>query len=136
MTTPNPVSGAVRTGEDARRFFQERYYDNVDRQDAEGAVSALHEAVEFDQVQVWQTTDLRLGANQLRGRDEVLRFLSGAKLRLAEARIRHRVDTAVLDGFRGALRAHVVGEDGEQAPFIVWFELEDGLVRRYLVRPV
>lgn len=134
MTT-HEGPGMIATAEDARRLFQERYYDAVDRQDMDAAASAFHGDVEFDHVQVWQRTDLELGASQLHGRDAVRRFLGGAQARLAEARIRHQVDEVVLDGDRGALRARVEGEDGERTAFLVWFELESGLIRRYLVRP-
>lgn len=102
----------------------------------ERAVSVFHADVVFDHVQVWQRTDLGLGASQLHGREAVLQFLTRAKPRLAEARIRHRVDDLVLEGGRGAFRAHVEGEDGESADFLVWFELEEGQVRRYVVRPL
>jgi hypothetical protein len=131
-----PRTQVVTSAEAARRLFQEVYYDSIDRQDMQTAVSALHEAVEFDHRQVWQRTDLELGASRWHGRDEVLRFLTRARPRLAAARIRHRVDDLVFQDDRGAFRAHVEGEDGERAPFLVWFGLEDDLVRHYIVRPL
>src|SRR5690349_13690043 len=104
-------------------LFQAQYYDSVDAADMESAVLALHEDVEFNHVQVWQRTDLELGASTLRGRSAVRDFLIAARPKLAQARIRHRVRDLVLDGERGAFIAAVEGEDGNEAPFVVWFEL-------------
>jgi hypothetical protein len=126
----------MATQDDVLELFQRRYYDHIDAGDMDGAVAALHDAVEFNHVQVWQRTDLELGATAIHGRAAVHAFLTGAKAKLAEAAIRHRIRDVVVDGDRGAFTAAVVGADGEQAPFLVWFELRDGLVGRYIVRPI
>jgi hypothetical protein len=117
-------------------LFQERYYDAIDSSDMAAAVTALHEDVEFNHVQVWQRTDLELGATAIHGRAAVHAFLDGARAKLAEAGIRHRIDDLVVEGDRGAFTAAVSDEHGEAAPFLVWFELRDGLVSRYIVRPI
>jgi hypothetical protein len=117
-------------------LFQNTYYDAIDSSDMAAAVTALHEDVEFNHVQVWQRTDLELGATAIHGRAAVHDFLEGAKAKLSEAKIRHRIQELVLDGDHGAFTAAVEGEDGEAAPFLVWFELRDGLIGRYVVRPI
>ena len=55
--------------------------------------------------------------------------------KLAEAGIRHRIRQLVCDGIQGAFLAAVEGP-GREIPFFGWFELRDGLVGRYVLRPV
>lgn len=120
-----------------RTLFQDGYYDNIDGQDIDKAVLTMHPDVEFIHTQVWQGGDLRLGSNHWHGRTQVRAFLTEAAPRLKDAQIRHKVDTVVVDGDRGALQCHVENRDGAdvKAPFLVWFELKDDMISRYIVCP-
>ncbi len=123
----------------ARAFelFEQVYYGNIDRGDMAGAASALHPEIEWSHQQVWAHHGFARGAPQtLHGRDAVQAFLAARVAQLREAGIRHHVRDMVYEGGRGAFRGVVDGPDGRSLEFIVWFELADGLIRRYVLRPV
>jgi hypothetical protein len=124
--------------ERAYELLQTTYYDSIDRGDIATAASALHEDVDWSHSQVWKRTDFGLGvAEQFHSRAEVEGFLGGLKDKLAEARIKHRVREIVMEGDHGAFLGYVEGQEtGEQAPFMVWFELKDDRVSRYTLRPL
>ena len=118
-------------------LIQGTYYDSIDRGDMARAVSALHEDIEWSHVQVWEHHDYRRRdvPTRLHGRAEVEAFLAERIDKLKEAGIRHRVRDLVCDGTRGAFLAAVEGP-GPDRPFFVWFELRDGKVARYTLRPL
>jgi len=55
---------------------------------------------------------------------------------LAEAKIRHRIDTLVYEDGKGAFLGLVEGPGGETKPFFVWFEIANGKISRYTLRPL
>jgi ketosteroid isomerase-like protein len=120
----------------AYALLQLTYYDSIDRGDMASAVAALHEDIEWSHVQVWEHHDYRRRdqPTRLNGRQEVETFLSERIGKLREAGIRHRIRHLVCEGSKGAFLAAVEGPGGE-VPFFVWFELRDGKVARYLLRP-
>lgn len=121
----------------ARHLLQATYYDSIDRGDMTSAVLALHPDIDWSHVQVWEHHDYRRRAEptRLKGRQAVLDLLAERVARLAEAGIRHRIRHLVCDGQQGAFLAAVEGP-GREIPFFGWFELRDGLVGRYVLRPV
>ena len=121
----------------ALELFQTVYYDSVDRGDMAAAASAYTEDVEWSHAQVWAHHDYQRDSQPaaLRGRAAVEAFLSERRDKLAQARIRHKVRDMVFENGRGAFLGAVEGE-GRELPFMVWFELRDGLVSRYLLRPL
>ena len=76
------------------------------------------------------------GAMVAHGRAAIEAFLVARREQLAAAGIRHRVVDLVIDQGRGAFLGEVRGPDGSCKPFMVWFELRDGLIGRYLLRPL
>ena len=78
---------------------------------------------------------MKTSSGRFNGRAEVQAFLSERVDKLKEAGIRHRVRDLVCDGERGAFLAAVEGP-GPERPFFVWFELRDGKVARYTLRPL
>ena len=121
----------------ALHLFQTTYDDSIDRGDMATAVSAFHEDIQWSHVQVWEHHDYRRRDQPTRfnGRAEVQAFLSERVDKLKEAGIRHRVRELVCDGERGAFLAAVEGP-GPERPFFVWFEIRDGKVARYTLRPL
>lgn len=121
----------------AYRLLQGTYYDSVDRGDMEVAASALHDDVEWSHAQVWAHHDFQRGEPSLkRGRQQVASYLAERKDKLKEARIQHKVRDLVCEGNRGALLGYVLGPDGSEKPFMVWFEIRDEKISRYLLRPL
>jgi hypothetical protein len=123
--------------EHALKLLQATYYDGVDRSDMALATSALHEDIEWSHAQVWAHHGFQAGKpTQMRGRDTIRAFLEARRDQLVAAGIRHRVDDLVCSDGRGACLGHVLGPDGSRKPFMVWFELRDHLIGRYLLRPL
>lgn len=127
----------MATKERARELFQSVYYDSVDRGDMATAVTAFHEDVDWSHAQVWAHHEFaRQAPTQLRGRAAVEAFLSARTAQLAEAKIRHSVRDMVFEDDRGAFLGVVTGEDGRELPFMVWFEIRDDRIGRYVLRPL
>lgn len=129
----------MSTHQRAHELFEHMYYGNIDRCDMAGAAAALHPDIEWSHQQVWAHHEFTRGAPQeLRGRDAVQEYLEARVQQLREARIRHHVRELVYDAERGcgAFLGVVDGPDGRSLQFMVWFELRDGLVRRYVLRPL
>ena len=123
--------------EKAWELLQSTYYDGVDAGDMAKAASALHEDVEWSHAQVWPHHGFVRGEPSTNhGRAEVQAFLEARVQQLAEARIRHKVRDMVIEGNKGAILGYVRGEDGTERPFMVWFEIEDDKLSRYLLRPL
>jgi ketosteroid isomerase-like protein len=123
--------------EKAWELLQSTYYDGVDEGDMAKAASALHEDVEWSHAQVWAHHEFHRGEPSThRGRAAVQAFLQARVPQLAEARIRHKVRDMVVEGSKGAILGYVRGEDGTEKPFMVWFEIRDGKISRYLLRPL
>lgn len=125
------------TKEQAYTLLQLTYYDGIDEGDMTLAASALHEDVEWSHEQVWAHHEFKRGEpSTLRGRAAVQAFLLERVRQLAEAGIRHRIREMAFEEDHGAVLGEVVGEDGTTKPFIVWFEVRDDRIARYLLRPL
>jgi len=121
----------------ALKLLQGTYYDGVDQGDMALATSALHQDIDWSHAQVWSHHGFAAGTpTQMRGRAAIRAFLEARREQLAAAGIRHRVDDLVINDGRGAFIGHVLGPNGEKKPFMVWFELRDGLIGRYWLRPL
>jgi hypothetical protein len=121
----------------AHRLLQLTYYDAVDKGDMATAASALHEDVEWSHQQVWAHHGFSRGnPSQLRGRTAVHDLLLARRSQLAAANIRHRVRNLICDGNVGALIGYVLGPDSSEQPFMVWFELRDEKIAKYILRPI
>jgi ketosteroid isomerase-like protein len=129
----------MATQQRAYELFEHGYYGHIDRCDMAGAAAALHPDIEWSHQQVWAHHEFARGAPQeLRGREAVRDYLAARVQQLREARIRHHVREMVFDAARerGAFLGAVDGPDGRSLPFMVWFELRDDLVRKYVLRPL
>lgn len=129
----------MSTAERAHELFERMYYGGIDRGDMAGAASALHPEVEWSHQQVWAHHEFARGAPQeLHGREAVRAYLGARVPQLREARIRHHVREMVFDPERdrGAFLGAVDGPDGRSLAFLVWFELRDDLVKKYVLRPL
>ena len=127
----------MNTKEHAFRLLQEVYYANVDRGRMEAATAAFHPDVEWSHAQVWAHHEFRQGhAQELRGRAAVQALLDARVEQLRDARITHHVREMVMEGDKGAFLGVVEGPGGELKPFMVWFEIRDGLISRYMLRPL
>lgn len=121
----------------AFNLLQHTYYDSIDRGDPEAATAALHDEVEWSHAQVWAHHEFQRGQpTHMRGRAEVAAFLAQRRDQLRAANIRHRVRDLVCEGHRGAMLGYVLGPDGTEQSFMVWFELRDEKIGRYLLRPL
>jgi hypothetical protein len=127
----------MATAQRAFELFETVYYGNIDRCDMAQAVTALHPDVEWSHQQVWAHHGFARGTPETRrGRSAVEEFLSARVAQLREAHIRHHVRDMVFEGDRGAFLGAVDGPDGRSLWFMVWFELRDELVSRYVLRPL
>ena len=118
-------------------MFQKTYFDSIDKGEMAKAVSVFHEDVEWIHTQVWEHDDYQRdkGIDRLKGKNEVEALLEGRKTELAKQKIQHRVQDLVLEGNKGAFLAHVKGGEKELG-FMVWFELKDEKIYRYIVAPL
>ena len=127
----------MNTRERAYHLLQRVYYDNVDRGLMTAAAAAFHPEVEWSHAQVWAHHEFRQGhAQQLKGRAAVQALLEARVEQLRDARITHHVREMVMEGDKGAFLGAVEGPQGELKPFMVWFEVRDGLIARYMLRPL
>lgn len=120
----------------ARHLFQTIYYGHVDKGDMDTAVMAFHPDVDWSHAQVWAHHGFARGeATQLHGREAVRELLGRRVSELKDAGITHHVRDIVMEGSKGAFIGAVEGP-GPDRPFMVWFEMQDGLVSRYVLRPL
>lgn len=121
----------------AYELFQVTYYGHVDRGDMVTATSAFHDEVTWSHAQVWGHHEFTRGEpTLLHGRAAVEAFLSARVAQLKEAGIRHHVQDMVFEDDRGAFLGKVVGPDGTEKPFMVWFQLRDDRIWKYTLRPL
>lgn len=100
------------------------------------AVMAFHPDVEWSHSQVWAHHDFARGEpTQLHGRAAVRELLAARVAELKDAGITHHVRDMIMEGDKGAFIGAVEGP-GPDRPFMVWFEMTDGLVSRYVLRPL
>jgi hypothetical protein len=131
------MAATIESGEEFRRFYQERYFDSIDGGDAETAVTALHEDVEWVHRQVWEhDSHSSSDVDTLHGRDAVLDLLAPRIGEMQDVGIEHKIREAIVEDDRGSFRAEVVGPEGDTVPFVGWIELTDGLVSKYVVTPL
>jgi hypothetical protein len=118
------------------RLLQETYFDAIDGGDADTAVTALHDDVEWVHTQVWEhdghTSD---ETDAIHGRAEVRDFLTDRIEEMQVEGIEHKVREALAYDDQGSFRAEVVGPDGDTEPFLGSIELTDGLISTYVVGP-
>jgi ketosteroid isomerase-like protein len=125
------------TSDELFELLQGTYFDSIDAGDAETAVTAMHEDVEWVHTQVWEHDGhTSQQTDTLDGREEVFEFLDGRIGEMQDEGIEHKVQDSVAADGKGAFRATVVGPDGEEgAPFVGWVELTDGKISKYIVAP-
>lgn len=128
----------MTTRERVLELMQQTYYENIDRGDMVTATSALHEDVEWSHAQVWAHHGFARGeATVLAGRAAVCAYLSARIEQLRESGITHRVLELIVDGDRAAFIGRVTGPDGiTTKDFLVWIEVRDDRIARYLLRPL
>ena len=127
----------MSTAQRAYELFETIYYGSIDRGDMQAAASALHPEIEWSHQQVWAHHGFARGTPELlHGRTAVQQFLAARVGQLQEARIRHHVRDLVFERDRGAFLGAVDGPDGRTLSFMVWFELRDDLIGRYVLRPI
>ena len=124
--------------DEAMRLFRDVYYANVDSGRMKEAMDAFTDDIEWTHAQVWGPRDPNKPSEPtwLRGKREIEDFLAARKDNLARAQIRHHVRDMICEGDRGAFLGYVQGADGKQSNFMVWFEIRDGRIARYLLRPL
>ena len=126
----------MSTQELAMSLFQDIYYDSKDRGDIKRAVSAFHPHVEWSHAQIWAHHEYSQGARmELKSRAELEALLLEREDKMAEENIRHKVRRMVCEDNVGAFLGAIEGKD-RQADFMVWFELKDDLISRYIARPL
>jgi hypothetical protein len=113
------------------------YFDNIDNANADGAVQALHDNVEWVHTQVWEHDGHdRSTVDAIHGRESVHEFLAGRIGEMQVEGIKHNVRKVIVDGDSGAFRAEVIGPEGDSSPFFGWVDIADGLISTYIVAPV
>jgi len=117
-------------------LLQHTYFDSIDRGDADRAVQAFTDDVEWSHYQVWEHDGhLRNHADAFKGRREVRDFLARRIADMQVEGIRHRVTRLIIQDNEGAFRAEVVGVTGTSMRFFGWGELTSGRISRYIVGP-
>lgn len=130
------MTSSITSGADLLELVQETYFDSIDAGDAETAVTALHDDVEWVHRQVWEHDGHHRDAvDRLTGRDAVYEFLDSRLGEMQAVGIEHRIRDAIYEDGRGAFSAAVVGPEGNEQPFLGWVELTDGLLSTYRVTP-
>lgn len=122
----------------ALRLFQDDYYAAVDSGRMKEAMVAFTDDVEWTHAQVWGPRDPQAPNRPtwLRGKREIEEFLVARKDNLARANIRHHVQEMIFENDKGAFIGYVQGGDGQKSHFMVWFEIRDDKIARYLLRPL
>jgi ketosteroid isomerase-like protein len=113
-------------------LLQRGYYDSINAGDMAGAAAVLHEDVEWSHGPVWGQPASELIEN-LHGRSAVEAVLTGRKQALSPLTLEIR--DLVVEGDKGAFLADI-GDAESRSPYMGWFELRDGKISRYLVRPL
>ena len=117
-------------------LLQHTYFDGIDNADANKAVEAFNEDVEWVHTQVWEHDGHdRRHTDTLYGRDSVRDFLAGRIGEMQVEGIVHKVKKVLCDGRSGAFRAEVIGPDGDALPFFGWVEFTDGKISTYIIHP-
>ena len=124
------------TKEQLYDLLQLTYFNGIDGANADQAVQALHENIQWVHTQVWEHDDHdRSTTDTLVGRETVREFLARRIEQMQVVGIKHKVGTVITDGQHGAFRAEVVGPTGKSVPFFGWVELEGGKISSYMVMP-
>ena len=124
------------TPEELRNHLQKNYFDNVDTANPGGAILAFTPDMHWQHTQVWAHDghDSR-HTDRLQGRDALFEFMEARVKEMQVIQIRHKVDDVIVTGDCGAFRARVIGPTGRELGFLGWVELNDGLIKRYIVVP-
>jgi hypothetical protein len=126
----------MATKQQAWDLFQKGYYDNVDSGKMEAAAAVYHADLDWSHQQVWVHHNYqRAEPTRFTSPAQITTFLNERKAKLAEAKIRHQVRDMVFENDKGAFLGAVVGSGPDQH-FMVWFELKDGKISRYSLRPL
>jgi len=117
-------------------LLQNTYFNSIDQGDADRAVQAFTDDVEWSHYQVWEHHGhMRNRADVFKGRQEVRDFLAARIADMQVEGIRHQVSRVIVEGSEGAFRAEVVGVTGKNMRFFGWLELSDGRISKYIVAP-
>ncbi len=124
------------TSKQLQTLLQQNYFDAIDQQNADRAVQAFTEDVEWSHYQVWEHHGhARNRADVFHDRSGVRDFLAGRIAEMQEEGIRHLVTHVITEGDEGAFRAEVQGTMGESMHFFGWVELSEGRISKYIVSP-
>ncbi len=126
----------MMTSDDLFDLLQHTYFAGIDGADADRAVEAMHENVQWVHTQVWEHDGHdRSTIDRLDGREAVHEFLARRIEEMQVVGIEHKVGKVITDGQSGAFRARVVGPTGEAKSFFGWVELTDRKISSYTVMP-
>ena len=125
------------TNEELLSILKDIYFNNIDSANAESAVQAMHESVEWIHTQVWEH-DVHDAStiDTLNGREAVKKFLIGRVKEMQVEGIIHKVHKVLTDGTSGAFQASVIGVDGSEKSFSGWVEIKDKKIISYRVMPL
>lgn len=117
-------------------LLQHTYFDSIDQGDADQAVQALTDDVEWSHYQVWEHHGhMRNRADTFKGRKEVRDFLAARIADMQVEGIRHHVSHVIVQDSKGAFRAEVVGVTDKRMRFFGWVELTGERISKYIVGP-
>ena len=102
-------------------LLQTIYFDNIDNANADNAVKAMHDSVQWIHTQVWEhdghSSDF---IDNLNGLKAVNEFLTERVKEMQVEGIKHKVNKVLTDGVSGSFQADVIGKDGVKKPFFGW----------------
>lgn len=117
-------------------LLQNIYFDNIDNADADAAVEAMHDSIEWIHTQVWEHDGHDSSfVDNLNGREAVRIFLTERVKEMQVEGIIHKVNKVITDGVSGAFQASVIGTDGTEKSFFGWVEIKDEKISSYRVMP-
>ena len=117
-------------------LLQNIYFDNIDNANADAAVEAMHDSIEWIHTQVWEHDGHNSSdVDNLNGRESVRKFLTERVKEMQVEGIVHKVNKVITDGISGAFQASVIGKDGTEKSFFGWVEIKDQKISSYRVMP-
>jgi ketosteroid isomerase-like protein len=119
--------------DDVYDLLQDVYFNSIARGDIERAVTALHQDVDWSHQRVWQHHEGDV-PEEHHSRQAVTELLTSRRGLIAE--LSYTVTDLALDGNKGGFLGHVAHENSEPANFIGWVEIDEGAIRRYVIRPL
>ena len=117
-------------------LLQNIYFDNIDNANADAAVEAMHDSIEWIHTQVWEHDGHDSSyVDNLNGRESVKKFLTERVKEMQAEGIVHKVNKVITDGISGAFQASVIGKGGTEKSFFGWVEIKDQKISSYRVMP-